>query len=320
MSAVEHEHEYLAEQTYADLGRPAWSACTICGETPTVCAVCARPTPSTVPIHDECLEDERGVLDAISGLVEAWPEPIREILTAVAYDLSGVMSVDDKARLPFGLDAVTDDWFHHVDGIRTTPGALEVLHEWNAAWREAGGGGDGPISTYLDADGPIPYLRSRLVWAATNPTASAFADYRHEARTVLARLRHLNGDDVETVEGARCLTCTGPLARVRAAGVLDQLATCQRCSLAYDVTAVGRALTARISTAPDQAPDALVTEPEARRIFAELAPGTIRKWIQRARLTPTGARAGSATYRVGDIAVLARPRHADANSSDTVAG
>ncbi|GMA31588.1 hypothetical protein [Litorihabitans aurantiacus] len=312
----EHEHVYAAVATFDDVAGPrSWSPCTVCGVEPVLCAVCSAPTPTSVPIHDGCLATEREVLDEIARIVAAWPEPIREILTAVAYDISGVTSVDDKARLPFGLDAVTDDWFHHAAGVRTTGGALELLEEWRRAWVDAGAGGH----SVDDPHDVVAYLRSRLVWAATNPTRSGFTDYRTEARTVRARLRTLHGDGTETVGGARCLACDGPLAHVRAVGVLDDLATCQRCSLAYDVAATARTLRARIATSPDQAPDALVTEPEARRIFAELAPATIRKWVQRGRLHAAGSRSGSATYRVGDIAVLARPRHAATTSADVVA-
>lgn len=252
---MEHEHAYVEDTTFEDLGRPRFGPCTVCGAEPVLCAVCADPTPTSVPIHEDCLATEREVLDEIDRIVAAWPQPIREILTAVAYDISGITSADDKARLPFGLDAVTDDWFHHAAGIRTTSGALELLEEWERAWVEAGAGG-GSAADPVDVLG---YLRSRLVWAATNPTRSAFADYCTEARTVRARLRSLHGDGVEPVGAARCLVCEGELAHVRAVGVLDDLATCQRCGLAYDVAGIGDAIRARITTSPHQTPDALVT-------------------------------------------------------------
>lgn len=302
-----HEHEYLAETTYADLGRPAWSACIVCHEPPVICAVCGDPTPTSVPIHDGCLEREHAVLDDIAAVVASWPEPIREILTAVAYDLTGVMSVDDKARLPFGLDAVTDDWFHQAAGVRTVPGALDVLDEWVQAWTDAGAGAtDGEL---IAVNNPIAYLRSRLVWAATNPARSGFADYRTEARTLRHRLRDLDSSRPDRVEGALCLSCGGHLAYARQQGVLDTLATCERCGLAFDVVDISRTRRARIALAPNQAPGALVTEPEARRIFAELGTSTIRQWINRGRLAAAGSRHGSATYRVRDITALARPAY-----------
>lgn len=315
MTAIEHDHDYVTQ--LGENGAPnVYGACMVCHEPPpAICAVCNHPTPMTVPIHEGCLAAERTVLDDIAILVRAWPEPIREILTAVAYDLTGVTSVDDAARLPFGLDAVTDDWHQGVAGIKTTWGALEAVEQWRTFWVDAGAGELDPEAT----DGAVGYVRSRLVWAATNPDRSDLDSYRSEIRTVRGRLRSLNGDAVETVGAARCLACDGHLARIRAVGVLDDLATCQRCGLAYDVTGIGDALRARIATSPHQTPDALVTEPEARRIFAELGTSTIRQWINRGQLAPAGKRYGAATYRVGDIADLARPRRAAATSVDAVA-
>ncbi|MBN8883470.1 MAG: hypothetical protein J0H73_14290 [Salana multivorans] len=310
MNRIEHEHDYVTQ--LGDEGRPtSFGACTVCGELPpAVCAVCGWPTPSARPIHDACLEREQAVLEDVSGLLADVPEPARSILTAVAYDLAGVTAGSDPERLPFGLDAVTDDWFHHAAGIRTTHGAVEVLQEWVRAWGDAGAGTPAVAA-------PVEYLRSRLVWAATNPDRSGFEDYRREVRTVRGRLQFLAGLPVET--GGRCITChtQAPLVREWTPSGLDDVARCQVCGDTYDTTRLLLAQRQRVRGVPSTRPDALVTEPEARRIFVELGSSTIRLWIHRGHLEAAGKRRGSATYRVGDIARLAgySDDHVDASTA-----
>lgn len=277
-------------------------ACTHCDATSAECQTCrrptrpGRPTGSELLICDRCLKAERKILDDTvdhaGNIVD--PAETYTALKAVTYDLANTRGADDPARLPHGLDAFYDDDARGVLGVNTAGGIYTSLITWAEAWADA-------LNDHLTGN-EVDYLKDHFIWAAHNPHDSAWADYRTEIRQLRTRAAALDPTTPERV-GAHCLDCGGPLVRdwTPTKGLGDTV-TCELCDRAYTDTTYRLALLDQIRDAPDLRPDALVTEPDARRIFPALAPGTIRTWISRGHLTPAGKdRAGKAVYRVGDI-------------------
>jgi hypothetical protein len=193
--------------------------------------------------------------------------------TTNPFDPTTTSRTTDPNRLPFGLDALYDDWDLGVRGARTVPGITGILKNWAQAWADTRGETtpEGTIYAYLD---------SRLIWAINNPHTSGHHDFQTELKILHHTVTRLAGTLPEPT-GSDCLTCNGPLARQWGPDGLDDHATCQRCGRQYTYADHQFAIRQKLTTAPTEHPNALVTEPQARRIYPQLAPGTIRTWIAR---------------------------------------
>lgn len=303
--------------------------CLDCAEECAECLTCVRedragrPTGSSLLICDDCLAAERKVLDELAEHLARIPDVAEvaeslSVVKAVAYDQVMARGAADPERLPFGWDALVDDWYQGPAGARTRDGVLELVDAWVTQWRDAR---DEPTADAGRAG--TAYLRDHLLWAAQNPDVSAWSDYRQEIRVIRGRARALDPEAPEKV-GPRCLDCGGPLVRRWRKDGLGDDVLCQLCEKPYTDITFRQAVLAELQRhAAQHSPDALVTVAEARRIFPDLAHDTIQTWITRdrdraerarkagveyvRRLPERGRRRGQKLYRLGDIAAKANP-------------
>lgn len=310
----QHRHEWHRNP---HAGPDAW-ACPHCGAESTSCQTCRnRPTETTLPICRRCIDRERDIIDAIADHATNITDPAASYTTvrSTRFDLANTKGAEDPNRLPFGWDVFYDDDYRGTLGINTAEGIWQTLAEWADTWAEARND-HGPRND-------IHYLKTHIIWAATNPHTSAWDDYRVEIRQLHGRAYALDPTTPEKV-GAHCLDCGGPLTREWTKDGLDDTVACDVCGRTYTDQTYRLAMLDQIRQAPQLRPDALITEPEARKVFPHLGPTTIRQWIKRdrdraKRAEETGEhyervlpergrnRRGETVYRVGDIAALATP-------------
>lgn len=267
-----------------------------------------HPTDTSLPICEGCLNYERTLLDdvvAAAGRIDYDPPtPVR----SYAYDASTAHSSDDEGRVPFGLDQGVDDWYHHARGARSESGVWAVLTDWSDAWGEASGNGR------THADSPAEHIKALLIWASSNPDASAWDDYRREMRDLLATARSLDPHRPERT-GETCLDCGGRLVREwrRRTGLGDDV-VCETCRRVYDHVSYRLARSQRARKAALFDADTLVTMDEARAALPDARPGTLRVWKHRARrdhaegtstapvaMRGKDRRTGEPLFRLGDL-------------------
>ena len=269
----------------------------VCGDCETVTPACGtcmkqpgRPTGTDLPICRACHTYWGGLLAETETAANLITDVTATLtgLRATRYDLATATTA--TSPLPFGLEPLLVDTFN--GGRPTTPtGALDALGEVADEWRDKGATG---INGWRD-------LRGHLVWAATHLDHDTWTTSLDTIRAATGLIRRITGYTT-TPTGLPCLECGGPLIRDHTETGIALDAHCQTCRLDYTPGQYSMARLAKIQTAPDASPDALITEKQARRVFPTLPPGVLRVWAQRHHLTRHGVdRSGEYLYRVGDI-------------------
>lgn len=279
--------------------------CTECAELTTGCNTCNRPLETALLTCDRCINRARDLIRSIETDLNTVPFHHAEImgLRAARYDRVLVTTSDDAARLPFGLDAIVEDWEDtRIEAAKSPTTATDTLYEWACAWADK-------------RDAPHPwdwatYLKDHTLWAAQNPDLSGWHEYLVEARRVRATIRQLLGIEGEK-EAAPCVHCGGAITREWTDHGLEDTRRCQQCGITWPDehrlnyanrhTVIGLRLTN---------PDMLVTIEEAKAILPEARRGTLDTWARRGIENPDNAKfpirgrnvRGTPTYRLGDIA------------------
>lgn len=284
-----HHHEWT-------LDAGTWT-CAQCGDTTPACTECGNALDTSLTVCDPCINRARRIITDIATWMTTYSFGVQLIhIRAIRYDRDRVTTSDDAARLPFGLDQITDDPEDtRITAIKHPDDAVKILHDWAEVW--AGERGE---TTGTD---PLGYLLDHTLWALQNQRASGWADYHSDARQVRAVIRRLLGIAPEK-EPVPCVHCGGRIIRDWTPDGLDDLRRCTRCHMEW--ANYGRLHHTNMLVhhqLPTTHPDADVTTEQARRIYPHLNAATIRSWIHRGHLTPTGRNVrGEPTYRLGDIA------------------
>lgn len=271
-------------------------ACADCGATSPACIVTdtrrgTHPTGSSTPICDHCLKIEGYVLDDITDALTWWDERDR-----------------NPQRSPMAFSLV------RVHGAPTAAGGIrypeDVHHEllaWAIRWAAHTG-------RPADGEDTVAFLKSRHMWAATNPDTSRFHWYREHVRTVRHAARRVAGLTPDRHPEA-CMHCGGRIVQDRADhrwqpypdGRQDTV-RCTGCGLTWnDRTAFQRNVRHHIWELPLEHPDQLVTLDQAAQIFPDVPRSTFRYWIHEDRrskvrqIPERGDSGGRALYRLGDL-------------------
>ena len=261
--------------------------CADCAESCPACCVCEKATESSLLICDRCLQREARILDDIVTAVGwyRWAPP--STIKATRYDrerISGSGDGGSSARwaigdLPDVLDSWADMWAGVIGETRTISG--------------------------------IDFLKGRLIWAAHNQEASAWDDYRKEARTALVTAKREAGLLPKRMP-APCAHCGGTVVRTWADarltphsdGISDEV-VCLGCGLTWKSETHYRQLSKQHTRAlPTTHPEMLVTIKEAHAIWPEVPNGTWRYWSSAGRLPEHAGwdERGVPVYRVGELA------------------
>lgn len=260
----------------------AW-ACAECDATSAACVAHDGPTGSSLLICEACIAKERAVLDVIDRHLEQWDERDR---------------VRGRSPAAFAIVPVHGGGHDRPEGPEDVWGALLG---WVVRWTEHCG---------PSGEGATDYLRARIMWAAHNPDASGWEDYRKAVRRTRASARALVGLAPERLAD-RCPECRAPVVRDRCDaeghpyhdGLQDE-PRCVGCGATWpNAERFALAVQTRIETLPEAMPDTWVTLDEARRIFPDVPAVTWRVWRFRRRLRDTDG-----YYRVGDIVGLVDTR------------
>lgn len=284
-----HRHEWIATND-------GW-ACAECGEASATCVVTHKgethPTGTSLLICDDCLDDERRLLDQIIEARDGMVVEPRSVVPAYAYGPTRAHSTDPE-RLPYGLDRAVDDPDWGIQGIRTGSGVDDELWGWAALWADASG--------HAENVDHVDYLKGHLMWAAHNPAAH-FHAYRRAVRELLGRARSLGAPKVEKA-GPHCLDCGGALVREwREDGLGDEV-RCRVCAREYGAAAYRLAFRAKLDRERAATDEALVNQDEARLILPSLPESNLRTWTARGRIEPRGKVKGRTVWRLGDIRKL----------------
>lgn len=241
---------------------PGWWACANCPATSATCAVCKGPSGWSLLICDRCERREQRVLEDI-------PRILRQ-----ADGASGGGGPSLTGR-------VSGTRAEDIDSIREPEDVYDALWGWVAAWAEYAGAAN------TDA---IDYLSRHIRWAVHNPEASRWEQYRHAVRALRAASLAVVGLAPHRLAD-RCMHCGGRVVQDRAdaRGVafedgLQDVARCTGCGMTWgDRTAFQRVVRQAIHELGTHHPDLYVTREQARRIYPDVASGTVRQWLKRDR-------------------------------------
>lgn len=279
----------------------AW-VCTSCPATSAQCVQGEHPAGSAIPLCIPCQRRIEQHLDQLAdylGLALAYEESRSPVRSPMDYRL---MVKGSKMQ-------------HESDGAE---GIVEILYGWTAAWTEAGAGDA--------AEGALPFLRSRLVWAATNPGASGWVDFISEVGSMRIAAREIAGLGPRRLP-ERCVYCndhTLPEAqRLRGDLVQDRCDAkgrpypdglqveirCVTCDRRWeDRQHYQLVVRQRLAEADQEKPNATATIEQAKRLWPEVPPATWRRWRQRKELEPNK----DGLYLLADLRRLVTRRTADA--------
>lgn len=277
--------------------------CRNCVETTYRCACGDHPTGTAQLICDHCLTREWQVLVDVANALEHYTPTPPTYVKAASYDIEPVREhrEDDPTRL-------------------TVSDVPDVLASWADMWAEV-------LGDEVNVP-PAQYLRSRFIWAATNPDASAFHTYRSEVRQLRHVARRAAGLLPKRLP-APCVHCGGTVVRDWATRDWQPLPTgltdtvrCTSCNITWDNEDRWRHVSAtHLRLLPEQHPDTLITMSEARTVWPSIPRQTFYSWARRDMELPPDRQAapirswderGVPLYRVGDLAALVARRRDDA--------
>ncbi len=293
--------------------------CVDCPETTTTCIINkphddehGHPTGLTAQtICPSCLNHEYAILDDITNALGHWQHQPRSLVPAVRYDrdkIGGSRTENDRPTITNPSDI------------------LDTLWSWADMWAE--------LRDDTATGDAIPWLKRHTLWAANNPDATAFNDYRSEMRQLRHHARRISGLLPQRQAGP-CVHCGATVVRDWAdqnwqpnkTGLSDTL-RCTGCQLTWnDRDWWMHTNRTTLQLLPTEKPEQLVTLEDAQRvIFPHVPKATWRKWLQRdreraengepQRMPQMGADVrGTALYRVSDLAA-----HVEHRNSDTRAG
>lgn len=174
---------------------------------PAACLHCDRPLVGTsLAVCQRCLERGQRLVADVADDIDRFPYTHMELmgLRSPQYDMTGTTSADDDARLPFGLDRLTEDPQDiRISAAKHPDAATDILASWANVWAQLRG--DEPASW-------DPYLVDHTLWAMQNPGISSWAIYEQEARAVRSTVRRLLGI-TPVREGSSCPDCGGSTVR-----------------------------------------------------------------------------------------------------------
>lgn len=301
MATPHHRHDFSEPIALGD----EW-ACVECSATSPACRACrtqpGRATGSDLRICDRCLWHWKGILaetgQAVASMSDA-QRTLTGIRSSAGYDLATARTLTE-APLPYGLGQHEYDPAQDNDAYErpaTYEGALDTLDTIAAIWTEHGAAiGE----SWWD-------LADRLAWAADTLDRSLLADHLEQIRHACNLIRRITGYGHVSVNGVRCFSCGSRLRREQDAHGVQDVAKCpnRKCGRVYKSAEFRLAQLARIQTAPENAPDALVTFDQAVVVLPKLNRETVRWWVHKERLERHGTdRHGEYLYRVGDLAEL----------------
>jgi hypothetical protein len=294
----QHQHDWQPTEPHdTDASHPGYE-CTECPATTTACTECGRPMTTTLLVCDPCLEHaKRPVADVARWMTEHTYGVNLVTLRAVRYDRDKITSTTDDARLPFGLDQIiADPEDTRIGALKHPDDAVRILHDWASAWADH--------RDETTSNDPLGYLLDHTLWAIQNKDHSGWDQYAHETRQVRATVRRLLGI-APVPEPVPCVHCGGRIVRdwTDDSGLAD-LRRCTGCHLEWpDATWLAHTNAQVLHALPTTHPDTLITTEQARRIYPQLHPATLRKWIQREHVVEHARDVrGAILYRLGDIA------------------
>ncbi|MCP2265558.1 hypothetical protein APR03_002914 [Promicromonospora thailandica] len=293
-STCVHEWQWLKDQ---DTGQgPTPYGCAHCSATTHGCCECGRAMDTSLLVCDPCLDRARRVVGDVARWMTEHTYGVNLVsLRAVRYDRDRPAAADD-ARLPFGLDSiVTDPDDRRIAAAKHPDDAVRWLHSWAAWWAAE--------RQEVVGDDPLGYLLDHTLWAIQNQEASAWETYIDDARQVRATVRRLLGI-APVAEPVPCVHCGGRIVRDWTEDGLDDLRRCTGCGMEWPNEARLLHTNMQVLHAlPATDPDTLVTREQVRRIYPQLHPATLRKWIQRGHVVAVSADVrGESMYRLGDVA------------------
>jgi hypothetical protein len=304
-------HEWQPTEP-GDLGEgyPGYE-CLNCEETTHGCIDCGRAMVTSLLVCDRCLERAKRVVGDVARWMTEHTFGVNLVtLRAVRYDRDRPGATDD-ARLPFGLDAVVaDPEDTRISALKHPDDAVAILTSWSRSWAELRG-------DVIDDD-ELGYLLDHVLWAIQNQGDSDWPQFIDEARQVRAVVRRLLGIAPER-EPVPCVHCGARIVRDWTEDGLDDVRRCTGCGMEWETHARLLHTNALVLHAlPETDPDTLATREQIWRVYPQLHPATLRKWIQRGHVEPQGKDVrGQDVYRLGDIA--ARLNHDDDPQEGTVA-
>lgn len=258
MTSTAHTHEWVRDEQHD--GDRAW-ACTECEQTCASCGTCGRPSGSSLLLCPGCEKRAGELLDGITHALDLYePDP-----------RSPVKSPGNMRLVPAG-----------PPGALSSPDEIEsALWSWVAHWAE---------HTGADNAAALDYLRSRHVWAAHNPEASAWPDYLEAMRTLRAAARRIAGLMPRRL-AEPCVLCGGEVVQDWAdrswmphEDGLSDTVRCLRCGTTWnDRTHWHDATIEHLAALPGLRPGSLITLAHARMIWPSVPAGTMRQWAKRWR-------------------------------------
>lgn len=283
--------------------------CVDCPETTPTCIV-NKPDddenghPTGIPAQNicpGCIRYEQHVLDDIADALGHWQHQPRSLVPAIRYDrdkIDGSRTQDDRPAITKPSDV------------------LDVLWSWADMWVEARG--EEPLEGAV-----LAHLKRYLLWAANNPSDSAWEDYRAEMRQMRHHARRLSGLLPKRLAGP-CVHCGGQIVQDWAThnwqpriddrpehNGLSDTHRCTGCGLTWAHREAWMYTNGHtLKLAPEFAPDTLVTIEDARKhIFPDVPASTWRTWTDRGDITEHDRNVrGQALYRVGDLHTLVQRR------------
>lgn len=298
----QHTHDWQPTEPH-DLGPdyPGYE-CTECDATTPGCTECQRPLDTSLAVCQPCLNKLRNVVLDVAEWMRTYDYGVQLVnLRAIRYDRDRITTSDDAARLPFGLDQVIDDPEDtRIAAVKNPTTAVAYLKEWANGWAATRND-----NTPLNA---LQYLADHTLWAVQNRDDSCWDTYIGEARQVRSTVRRLLGI-APISEPVPCVHCGGRITRDWTKHGLDDIRRCQGCGMEWANGArLDHTNALVLHQLPTTHPDTLVTTEQARRVYPQLHPATLRKWVQRGHLIPPEHDVrGLPLYRLGDITERINP-------------
>lgn len=284
---------------WTETNESTW-ACEECTETTPTCIITDHPKKGAHPTGDNnlicpaCLAYEHRVLDDIADALGHWQHQPKSLVPAIRYD---------RDRSETGPP--TEQPFNHPRDI------TDVLWSWATMWAEATG--DNATAAVFD------HLKTRTLWAAHNPTTSAWHDYRQEIRQLrhhARRIAHL----LPQRQNGPCVHCGGTVVRDWADKDFQPLPTglsdihrCTGCGITWGDRSWWMTVNrTTLQALPEVKPEQYVTLEDAWLIWPDIPKPTWRKWQERGHMVQRRRdERGRPMYHVGDLATLALRRTDD---------
>lgn len=219
------------------------------------------------------------LFESIATLLEQIPDPDDLVGAVHAISYTPSRSTQSPAVLPYGLDAVTDDW--ETGTIRTRNGCEEILTEIADEWADKlnyTGPGSHP-----DTHTPVcQWLADHTEHAYRALDTDTWESAMGEARRVHGIALHLAGLDPER-SGVTCPACGGMTERHMLDDGLSDWLLCATCGTPWTLERLETLRRATIAIHNNT----YITRREACTIFP-ITPARLRKLIERGRVRETG--------------------------------